>query len=237
VQDPGLLDELVAAFEDDYGYDVKPIVQGSGQIIELARRGELDVIITHSPGDEQALLNDGVATGTTPVMQNFFLIAGPESDPADVAGADGLADAFARIAASGAGFVGRGDGSGTHRRELATWEAAGVDPAGEDWYRESAAGQGQSVLVANDSDVYTLVDSATFISLADRLQIVELFRDEIAPNVYSVLRLDSEQLTEINENAAAAWIEFITSPRGQTVIEEYGRDEYGVSLFEPLLLD
>jgi tungstate transport system substrate-binding protein len=237
VQDPGLLDELVAAFEEDYDYDVKPIVQGSGQIIELARRGELDVIMTHSPGDEQKLLDEGIALERTSVMRNYFLLAGPESDPAAVAGASSLREAFRRIAESEAGFVSRGDGSGTHRRELATWETAGIDPAGESWYRESAAGQGQSVLVANDSDDYTLVDSSTFIALENRLQIIELFRDEEQPNVYSVLRLDSEELSEVNDEAAAAWIEFMTSERGQRVIDEYGREEYGKSLFEPLLLD
>jgi tungstate transport system substrate-binding protein len=237
VQDTGLLDELVAAFEEDYGYDVKPIVQGSGQIIELARRGELDVIMTHSFEDEQQLLTDGDAVERQAVMTNRFLVAGPRDDPAAVAQAEDIADAFRRIAETESPFFSRGDGSGTHKRELAAWEAATIDPAGESWYRESAAGQGQSILVANDSDSYTLVDSSTFIVLEDRLQIVELLRDMVDPNIYAVLTLNGDRLEEVNEEAGEAWREFMTSDRAQMLIWQFGREEYGRSLFEPLLLD
>ena len=121
LQDAGLLDELVAAFEEDSGFRVKPIVQGSGQVMALARRGELDVIMTHLPEDEAALIADGFALERTPVMRNHFLVGGPANDPAAVAGARTLADAFARISASEAAFVSRGDESGTHRRELGVW--------------------------------------------------------------------------------------------------------------------
>jgi len=237
VQDSGLLDELVAAFEDESDLDVKPIALGSGQLLALARRGELDVIMAHSPEDEEALIVDGFALERTPVMRNHFLVVGPASDPAGVAGSRTLADAFARIADSGEAFVSRGDESGTHRRELAVWAEVGVDPAGESWYRVSAAGQGQSLLVANDGEAYTLVDSATLIAFAERLQVVEVYRDTAEPNVYSVLRLNADRLSHVKGDAAGAWIEFMVSERAQRVILEFGRDEYGVGLFEPLLLE
>lgn len=237
VQDSGLLDELADAFEEEYDYDVKPIVQGSGQVIELARRGELDVIMTHSPEDEQSLLDEGVAIERLPVMANYFLVAGPADDPAAVRTAIDLREAFFAIGITEAPFVSRGDESGTHRRELATWPEATIDPQGQDWYRESAAGQAQSLLLANDSDAYTLVDSATFLALRDRLQIAELFRDEAAPNVYSVLRLSDERLDEVDREAAEAWRDFMTSGRAQQLIADFGREEYGESLFRPLLLD
>ena len=237
VHDSGLLDELVVAFEEDSDLDVKPIALGSGQLMTLARRGELDVIMAHSPADEEALIVAGFALERTPVMRNHFLVAGPASDPAGIAGARTLADAFTRIADSEAAFVSRGDESGTHRRELAVWAEAGVDPLGESWYRVSATGQGQSLLVANEGAAYTLVDSATLVSFAERLQIIEIYRDTAEPNVYSVLRLDADRLSHVNEGAADAWIEFMVSDRAQGVILEFGRDEYGVGLFEPLLLD
>lgn len=237
VHDSGLLDELVAAFEDESDLDVKPIALGSGQLMALARRGELDVIMAHSPEEEEALIVAGFALERIPVMRNHFLVAGPAGDPAGVAGARALGDAFARIADSEAAFVSRGDESGTHRRELAVWAELGVDPAGESWYRVSAVGQGQSLLVANDGADYTLVDSATLIAFAKRLQIVEIYRDTVEPNVYSVLRLDADRLSRINGEAADAWIEFMASDRAQRVILESGREEYGVSLFEPLLLE
>ncbi len=237
VQDTGLLDELVAAFEDEYPYEVKPIVQGSGQILELAQRGELDVIMTHSTQEELLLLEDGYAIERRPVMSNRFLVAGPRGDPATVAEAVGIVDAFRRIAGAESPFVSRGDGSGTHERELAVWAEAGIDPAGESWYRESAGGQGQSAFVANDSDAYTLIDSATFAVLEERLQIIELFRDTSELNAYSVIRLDAERLDRVNEEAAEAWAEFMVSYRAQRLIWEFGRDEFGQSLFEPLLLN
>jgi tungstate transport system substrate-binding protein len=237
LQDPGLLDVLVEAFEEDYDYDVKPIVQGSGQVLELARQGEFDVIMTHSPADEQALIDDGFATGKTPVMQNYFQLVGPADDPADIAGAESIADAFTRISETGASFISRGDDSGTHRRELRYWDDAGVDPAGESWYSESAAGQGDTLNLANERDAYILVDSATFFTFEENLDVELLYRDEDAPNVYSVLNLNEEELPDVNTGARDAWIGFMTSDAGQQVVNDFGREEYGEALFEPLLLN
>jgi tungstate transport system substrate-binding protein len=233
VQDAGLLDVLVDEFESRYNFDVKPIVGGSGQIIEQARRGELDAIMTHSPADEAALLAEGIGVDRTPVMQNFFLIAGPHDDSAGVRDAANTEEAFHRIAAGEHGFVSRGDNSGTHRREQVTWKTAGINPVGKGWYTESATGQGQNLLVANDNDAYTLVDSSTFITFRRRLEIVELFRDEGRPNVYSVVRLDRERLDTVNSDGGDAWLDFMTT-EGQRVIAEFGSGEYAAPLFEPL---
>ena len=237
VQDSGLLDELVAAFEQESDYRVKPIVQGSGQVMALARQGELDVIMTHATAEELLLIEDGYAIERRPVMHNRFLVAGPGDDPADIAGAASIVDAFIRIAAAEAPFVSRGDESGTHRRERDVWAAVGIDPDGAGWYRESAAGQGQSAFVANDGDAYTLIDSATFTVLEGRLQISELYRDLSELNAYAVIRLNAERLDKVNEEAADAWIEFMESQRAQMLIWRFGRAEYGQGLFEPLLLD
>ena len=233
VQDSGLLDRLVQAFEEAYDYNVKPVVGGSGQVLEQARRGELDVIMTHSPSDEESLISNGYATERTPIMQNSFLIAGPQDDPAGVSGAPTLSEAFRRISAGEHAFISRGDGSGTHRREQSTWESLGIDPVGEDWYTESATGQGQNLLVANDNDAYTLVDSSTFISFRERLEIIELLRDSSHPNVYSVLRLSEERLSEVNGAGGDAWLEFMTGA-GQELIATFGKVEFGEPLFEPL---
>jgi tungstate transport system substrate-binding protein len=238
VQDPGLLDQLVEAFEAEYDYDVKPVVQGSGQVLELAREGEFDVIITHSPADEQALIDDGFATERIPVMQNYFQIVGPTGgEPyADLSDATSMPDAFRRIAEASVRFISRGDESGTHRRELAYWDHAAIDPAGQPWYVESAAGQGQTLFLANDDAAYTVVDSSTFTALRDGIQLVELYRDATSPNVYSVLRLDDDRLGDVNAAARDAWIDFITGPAGQRVIREFGAEEHGEPLFEPLIL-
>lgn len=232
VQDSGLLDPIMAAFEEASGHDVKPVVAGSGQVLELARNGELDVIMTHSPAEEEAFISDGDGLDRTPVMQNFFLIAGPADDPAGVGDASTLAEAFALIAEGKFAFISRGDGSGTHRRELATWAAAGIDPSGESWYRESATGQGQNILVASDDGAYTLADSSTFTRFADRVELSELLIDPEEPNVYSVVRISPAEHSDVNEEAANAFVEFMTSDRAREIISGYGVEDYGRPLFE-----
>src|SRR3990172_1829641 len=162
VSDTGLLDELVSAFEGESGYHVTPVIGGSGQIIEQARRGELDVIMTHSPADEAKFVADGEGLEPHKVMENYFIVAGPPDDPAGVAGASTPGEAFRAIARAEAPFLSRGDNSGTHRRELSIWKSLGIEPSKHGWYQESAVSQGQNLLVASDKGAYTLVDSSTF---------------------------------------------------------------------------
>jgi len=233
VQDTDLLDVLVHEFEARYDFEVKPIVGGSGQILEQSRRGEMDVIMTHSPDEELGLIADGYGLDRTQVMQNYFVIVGPGDDPAGVADSSTMADVFERISGGEYEFISRGDNSGTHRREQSIWESAGINPIGESWYTESATGQGQNLLVANDNDGYTLVDSSTFIAFLDRLQIVELYRDQEKPNVYSVVRLNPERLDKVNSAGGDAWLEFMTG-EGQRIVAQFGHEEFGEALFEPL---
>jgi tungstate transport system substrate-binding protein len=231
VQDAGLLDPLVAAFEDSYDFDVKPIVGGSGQTLEQAKQGEMDVIMTHSPSDEAQFLEDGFGIDRTPVMQNFFLIAGPEDDPAGVKDTATMEEAFEKIAAGEHGFVSRGDNSGTHRREQSIWEGLEIDPIGNSWYTESAIGQGQNLLVASEGDAYTLVDSSTFVAFQERVSIVELLRDEDKPNIYSVIRLNPDKLDQVNAEGGDAWLEFMTG-EAQGLIATFGAEDYEAPLFE-----
>ncbi len=233
VQDPGLLDEIVRGFEDATDYDVKPIVGGSGQILEMARKGEFDIIMTHSPADEDKFIADGEGLDKRTVMRNFFLIAGPEDDPAGVASAADMSEAFERIAAGQYTFISRGDNSGTHRRELSIWDEAGIEPRGQPWYQESSTGQGQNLLVAADKGAYTLIDSSTFTVFASRVDLRRLLADTVNPNVYSVIRIDNAKHKDVNAAAAIAFSDFITSAAGQCLIAEFGVEEYGESLFEP----
>lgn len=233
VQDTGLLDVLIESFRDEGGVaDVTPIVAGSGQILELAGRGEVDAVITHSPVGEAKLLAEGDGIDRRPFMQNSFLLVGPDDDPAGVRGAVSVTDAFALIAEADATFVSRGDQSGTHLRELAHWEEATIDPTVEPWYQESGAGQGQSLLVASDKDAYTLVDSSTFTVFRDRVDLERFVTDD-EPNQYSVIRVDPER-HDVNEMAALAFADFLTSPAAQAIIQEFGREKFGEPLFTPI---
>lgn len=237
LQDTGILDEMIRAFQEESGFRVAavtPIVAGSGQVLELARRGEVDVVITHSPAAEERLIAEGDGIDRRPVMENFFLVVGPGDDPAVVREVPTPAQAFRRIAESGRSFISRGDGSGTHMRELAIWQEAGLDPHGRSWYQESATGQGQNLLIASDRGAYTLVDSATFRVFQERVELVPYVIDEQIRNRYSVTLVNPERHGGVNAEAAKAFADFLTSAQGQRLIEEFGRDQYGESLFLPL---
>lgn len=236
VQDSGLLDEIVHAFEAETDYEVTPVVGGSGQILETARRGEFDAIITHSPADEAKFITEGEGLDRRPFMENYYLLVGPPADPAAVARAATLTEAFSRLAAKEAAFLSRGDNSGTHIREIAVWDAVGVDPAGQSWYRESAVGQGQNLLVASEKGAYTLVDSSTFVAFRDKVELTQYVIDPQEPNVYSVIRVNPEKHSGVNSNAALALVDFLRSPAGQCLIDEFGRSEYGESLFSATCL-
>jgi len=235
VQDSGLLDELVRAFEDVSDYDVKPIVGGSGQTLETARQGEFDVILTHSPADEDKFVADGEGRDKRIVMRNFFLIAGPEDDPAGVKGVVTLSEAFQRIGSGEHRFISRGDNSGTHRREVSIWEDIGIQPTGQPWYEESSTGQGQNLLVASDKVAYTLADSSTFTVFKERVDLQPLVTDMDNPNIYSVIRISTDKHPNVNSAGAIAWVEFLTSVAGQCLIADFGVEEYEASLFEPAL--
>ena len=231
VQDTGLLDEIMRAFEKDTGYTVTPVVGGSGQILEMARRGEVDVILTHSPDDEQRLVADGEGVDRRPVMENYFVIAGPSDDPAGVGKVTTLREGFEAISRAGHAFISRGDSSGTHKRELSIWREAGVDPHGESWYKESASGQGQSLLLANEMAAYTLVDSSTFTVFDDRIDLVSLTIDRDRPNVYSVTRVNPDKHPNVNTETAIALANFLTSVEGRCLIANFGVSKYGEALF------
>ena len=234
LRDTGLLDELVDEFKrqrPDPAATVKPVATGSGQLIELARRGEIDILITHFPEAEAKLIADGDGIDRRRLMHNLFVLVGPPDDPAGVRAAASLSAAFRLIAGAEATFVSRGDNSGTHLRELALWRQAGIDPVGESWYQESGAGQGQSLLVASDKGAYTLVDSGTFVAFRERLELEPYVSDE-EPNQYSIIRVNPDK-HEVNEAAALAFAEFLTSPAAQRIIAEFGRERYNQPLFIP----
>jgi tungstate transport system substrate-binding protein len=232
VHDTGLLDVLTEAFREESGYDVAavtPIIAGSGQILELARRGELDAVITHSPQAEAQLIMEGDGIDRREIMQNRFVLVGPPDDPAGARSVATASEALERIAAAERKFISRGDNSGTHIRELALWGQAGIDPRGQSWYQESGAGQGQSLLVASDKGAYTLVDSSTFTVFQERLALEPYVFDE-EPNRYSIIRVSPEK-HNVNEAAALAFADFLTSPIAQRIIAEFGRERYAEPLF------
>lgn len=234
-EDSGLLDILVPAFEERTGYEVKLISGGSGQALENARRGDVDVLLTHSPAAEEELVRTGDVIERAPVMHNRFIIVGPSDDPAGVAGSATAAEAFAAIARSGSAFVSRGDESGTHLVELALWADAGADSSGADWYSETGQGQGATLQVANQQRAYALTDIATFLVLSDSIELRPLFdREDISlVNRYHVMVVNPERHPGVNVAGARAWAAFVTGPEGQANIRGFGAGQHGEPLFVP----
>ena len=234
-RDSGLLDALIPVFEEETGYLVKPIAVGSGHAMAMGTRGDADVLLVHSPDAELEFMAGGHGLSRRVVMYNDFLLLGPISDPARAKEAVSVADAFKRIALGESLFISRGDDSGTHARELAIWTAAGIDPAGSNWYQETGQGMGATLNIANEKDGYTLADRGTFLSRTAGLQLDTVFEgDEDLQNVYHVIQVNPENHPAVNGDAAAAFSDFLTSPRAQELIRTFGVDEYGEPLFFPM---
>jgi len=233
-QDSGLLDVLLPAFESQSGYRVRLVATGSGQALKIGEQGNADVILLHSPDAEEEFMANGFGIDRRLVMHNDFVIVGPPSDPAALRSQPMLDSAFESIYSSASTFVSRGDESGTHVKELAIWQNAGLDPYGQSWYLETGQGQGNTLSIASEKGGYALVDRGTFLAYKSNLNLEILF--EGAPfllNVYHVLTVNPELWSGINLEGAKAFEDFITSPDGQKIIEEFGVAEYGQPLFFP----
>jgi len=221
LQDSGLLDRLVPAFQAETGYRVKVVAVGSGQALELVVRGEVDAALTHCPPRERELLEAGVLAQRHEVMYNAFWLVGPVADPAGAAGLP-LPAALAAVASSGAPFFSRGDGSGTHLAELALWEEIGVSPAGA-WYQRTGQGMAATLRVAAERRAYALTDSATFLGTGATAGLVRLDRTpEPRLNVYSVVLPAPGRHPAVNYDGAEEFVRFILSDTARTIIEDTG---------------
>ncbi len=233
-RDAGLLDSLLPVFERQSGYTVKVIAVGSGQALELGRRGDADVVLSHAPEAERALLDSGYFVRRRLVMHNEFLIVGPPDDPASIRGMHSAAAALRRIDSLGAPFVSRGDRSGTQQRELSLWRDAGVGAPAGGWYMESGQGMGQTLQMADEKRAYVLSDIATYLAWRDRVSLVPLVQgDPALYNVYHVLELNPKNAPRINVAGGQALADFFVSPATQQLIGEFGRRRFRQSLFVP----
>jgi tungstate transport system substrate-binding protein len=235
LKDSGLIDDVVLPLFAKTAPDVtvKVLAVGSGEAMAMGASGEADVLFVHSPTDEAAFMAAGNGTLRLPVATNHFVIVGPAGDPAGVKRATSAAEAFAAIAKRAATFVTRGDESGTNKKELKIWTAAGVQPAGA-WYVKTGQGMGETLRIASEKQGYTLTDLATFLSLKDTLDLVPLFTGaKDLKNVYSVIIVNQDKFPTVNAAAAEQMAQVLVSPAGQEAIGAYGVDKYGKQLFTP----
>ena len=243
--DTGLLNYLETKYEAQNNVDLLITSQGTGKAIELAKKGDADVLLVHSPSQELAFLEGGNGLNRRSFASNYFLIIGPASDPAGIKGMT-PENAFKTILTKGKGgdtkvmFVSRGDGSGTHSAEQNIWKAAGytyatdVQKSGA-WYIEAGKGMGDTLQMASEKGAYTLTDEGTYLAYKNNLKLDPIVTQGASLlNIYSAMAvLTSKQPVE-KITMANDFINFLISPQTQQDIADYGKDKYGKSLFTPM---
>ena len=232
VNDSGLLPYLQPAFEADTGYTLEITSAGTGAAIEKGRTGDADALLVHAKASEEEFIEEGYAAERIPFMYNFFVIVGPESDPAGVAACENATDAFKKIAETGSTFISRGDDSGTHKAELKIWKAAELEPNGDAdaWYVSAGAGMGACLNMAEEQQAYCLTDKATFLSHEDTLKILLEKSDEMK-NTYSMLIVSADKWPDTNTEGAQAFVDWMQSDKAKELINAYGTQEFGEQLF------
>jgi len=230
--DSGLLDYLLPEFESEHNVKVEIIAVGTGQAIAIAEKGDADLILVHSRSSEGKFVAEAYGVNRRDVMYNDFVILGPENDPAGISGMTDAAAAFSRIAEAQASFASRGDESGTHSKEMAIWEKAGVEPTG-DWYLSLGQGMGATLTFADEKGAYTLADRGTYLSRQEGLKLSVLVEgDPILFNPYGVIAVNPEKWSHVSYELAMQFIEWLTSVDTQEKIGQF-RHSSGALLFHP----
>ena len=234
-RDAGLLDSLLPVFERRTGLKVKVIAVGSGQALEMGRRGDADVVLAHAPEAERVLTDSGYFLRRRLVMHNDFLFVGPASDPARLRGMNDAVATVRRIAERGTLFVSRGDRSGTNLLEQKLWRLSGIRlPSEGEWYVEAGQGMAATLQMADQKRAYTISDRATYLAWRDKIELVPLVEgDTILYNVYHVMDVNPRNAPRINAEGGRALADFFVSPDAQALIAEFGRSRIGQSLFVP----
>jgi len=242
LDDTKLLNHLSTIFEKQYNAEVLVVSAGTGKALEYGQRGDVDVLMVHDRAREDTFIADGYGINRRVFAYNYFILVGPESDPAGIKGMEPT-KAFAALREKGmAGepgvtFVSRGDASGTHSKEQAIWKKAGLNYSTDvqgsgDWYLEAGKGMGATLAMANEKQAYTLSDIGTYLAYKGDLDLVTLVDEgDILLNVYCAMQINPEKYPDINSTIAKDWVNFMISDDVQKEIASFGVDKYGQPLF------
>src|SRR6056297_178740 len=220
----GLYDYLLPIFQEESGIQVNVVAVGTGQAIKNAENCDGDVLLVHAKPSEEKFVEAGYGTERTDLMYNDFVIVGPAGDPAGVGGMEDVQGALSKIAGEGALFASRGDDSGTHKKEMALWGDAGVDPtaASGDWYRETGSGMGATLNAGIGMGAYVMTDRATWISFGNEQDYeIAVQGDEDMFNQYGVIPVNPEKCPSVNVDAAQTFADWLVSDEGQDAIASY----------------
>jgi tungstate transport system substrate-binding protein len=239
----GALDEFAKKFDEKNNVSVEWVAVGTGQALGYGRSGDVDLVMVHDRPSEDKFIDEGYGLDRRVFASNYFMIVGPESDPAKIKDKT-ASEAFKAIKESGTtdnkvAFVSRGDGSGTHSREKAIWKTAGytyTDVNTSPWYVDAAAGMAQTITMANEKNAYTLTDESTWLTVEKNMTLVPLVTEgDDLLNVYAVIRVNPEKFPNagINVDAGKKWINFLISDDTQKSLEDFGTEKWGKALFVP----
>lgn len=237
VNDSGLLEYLKPFLKSEENISLDVLAQGSGQAIQTAKDGNCDVLIAHSPAAEKAFVDSGFGVLRQQFMYNFFAVAGPIADPAKVLTATSASAAFSKIYWKNATciFYSRDDKSGTDTKEKSIWAGNGMDVAtfSSDFYKKTGKGMLDTLIMANNTDGYTLTDKATFLANTDKLPFLKLLyeKNDELKNVYSVTLISKDKYPDLKYDDAKRFHDWLLKPSTQQKIADYGKAKYGEALF------
>ncbi|MGB8434257.1 MAG: extracellular solute-binding protein [Burkholderiales bacterium] len=223
-ENSGLFKHILPIFEKETGIQVRVVALGTGQALDLARRGDADVLFVHNKSAEEKFVAEGYGVKRNDVMYNDFVLIGPKSDPAKVGGGKDILVALQTVAKAKAPFASRGDKSGTHAAELRYWKAAGVDPqTGKGtWYRETGSGMGATLNTASGMNAYVLTDRGTWLSFKNRGDLTVLVEgDPRLFNQYGIMLVNPAKHSHVKKDMGQAFIDWVLSPAGQKAISDY----------------
>lgn len=235
--DAGIVTALEEGFEKENGIRVRHVGAGTGEALKIAATGSVDLVMAHARSLEEKFVNAGLGTGRVPLMYNDFIIAGPSADPAGIRGMKSATAALARISEKAAPFVSRGDKSGTHVAEMELWDKTGVKPNGT-WYKiyeKGNEGNAPTLRYADSVQSYTLIDRATYLALRKGLALEILVeKDELLLNRISLIPVNQQKFPRVNHEDVALFVRWLVAPdKGQKIISEFGKEQFGAPLFFP----
>jgi tungstate transport system substrate-binding protein len=235
--DSGIVELLEDEFEKETGIRVRHVGAGTGAALDIARKGNVDLVLVHAKSLEEKFVQEGFGTERIDLMYNDFVIVGPSSDPAGIKGMKLATEALKKISEKKVTFISRGDKSGTHVSEMELWGKAGVKPSGS-WYviyEKGAMGNVPTLRYTDEKNAYTAIDRATYLTLKGQIKLdILVEKDEALLNYITLIPVNPKKFPKANYEDVMVFVKWLTSPKkGQRIIKDFGKDKYGSPLFFP----
>jgi len=235
--DAGIVGALEDQFEKEAGIRVRHVGSGTGAALNIARKGNVDLVLVHAKSLEEKFVQEGFGTERIDLMYNDFLIVGPANDPAGIRGMKLATEALKKISEKKVTFISRGDKSGTHVSEMELWGKAGIKPSGS-WYviyEKGAMGNVPTLRYTDEKSAYTVIDRATYLTLKGQIKLdILVEKDEALLNYMTLIPVDPKKFPKVNYEDTMVFVKWLTSPKkGQRIIKDFGKDKYGSPLFFP----